>query len=302
MFKRVLFACDFSASALKALPVAVEISRRTKAELHILYVDVLYGDLGGEMPFPAAPMTSLHRQLNELVDRELNGSGIEPRVMVTRELAAAPALIRYADEHEIDLIVMGTHGRRGFRALLLGSVAEEVIRRASCSVLTVRKEVTPGLPSRILVPIDFTERTRSTLQLAKTLAGTFGATTRLVHVLKDAPRPTFYYNDPVTPEAMAEAQDRLLSFYRSTILPSNGIDARVRKGRIGDEIVAEARESGTDLIVMTTHEPRGIEHLISGSIAVQVSRQADAMVLVHKSPSPTLFKHAVANETVAAHR
>jgi nucleotide-binding universal stress UspA family protein len=277
---RILYACDFSPCALRALPVAAELSRRSGATLHVVYVDVLYGDLGGEMPFPAAPLDALRRHLDAYVKTELGDTRLDTQVVVTRELAAAPALMRYADEHEIDLIVMGTHGRRGFRHLLLGSVAEELIRRAPCSVMTVREDSAASvLPSSILVPADFTDRSLESIRLAKKVAAAFGARVELMHVMKDAPRPAFYeQNDAVPVDKEAE----LRSLYAQANGPGNGFAVKIRQGRVGEEIVREAREEGIDLIVMTTHEPRGIEHLLSGSVAVQVSRNAPCPVLVYK--------------------
>ena len=76
-----------------------------------------------------------------------------------RGIAPAPVILDYAEKNEIDLIVMGTHGRRGLKHLLLGSVAEEVVRLSASPVLTIHEQKEPipftSTMERILVPVDF---------------------------------------------------------------------------------------------------------------------------------------------------
>ncbi len=80
-----------------------------------------------------------------------------------RGFSTAPAILEYAKHNDIDLIVMGTHGRRGLGHLFLGSVAEEVVRLSSVPVLTVRERETPKpfeKMRRLLVPLDFSQHAR----------------------------------------------------------------------------------------------------------------------------------------------
>ena len=94
-----------------------------------------------------------------------------------RGYSAGEVILRYTDEHDIDLVVMGTHGRRGPARLFLGSVAEEVVRHAPCPVLTLREEKAPQAieaVEKILVPVDFfdaSEEVERSRQQAEKLIG-----------------------------------------------------------------------------------------------------------------------------------
>ena len=126
---QILFATDFSETAAEALRVAAEYAQRLGGRLHVLHVVVPGADWLAE---PRA------EQLTR---------GIEPAVAVVATVAyglPASAIVRYAEEHAIDLIVVGTHGRTGISRALTGSVAERVVRSAPCPVLTVPRCWRPG--------------------------------------------------------------------------------------------------------------------------------------------------------------
>lgn len=121
--RAVLFPTDFSAASDRAGAVARELARQAGARMHVVHV--------------VPPVTSPGQARQLLAD--LGGSlGPEERVE-TALLAGRPAreIVRYAREREIDLIVLGTHGRTGVTRVILGSVAEAVVRLAPCPVLTV---------------------------------------------------------------------------------------------------------------------------------------------------------------------
>jgi nucleotide-binding universal stress UspA family protein len=142
-FKDVLVPTDFSEPSLAALAYGRELARSFGATLHILHVaDGTVATAGPEF-FAAAPITQAEienaawRQLDALLPvRE----AIELRVQkeVRAWSSPAAAIVEYADTNDIDLIVMGTHGRNALARLLMGSVAERVVRTSSCPVLTVR--------------------------------------------------------------------------------------------------------------------------------------------------------------------
>lgn len=126
---QILFPTDFSETAEEALRVAAEYARRLGGRLHVLHVVV-----------PGADWLAQPRV--EQLTR-----GIEPAVPVVTTVAyglPASAIVRYAEEHAIDLIVVGTHGRTGISRALIGSVAERIVRTAPCPVLTVPRRWRPG--------------------------------------------------------------------------------------------------------------------------------------------------------------
>lgn len=136
--KKILVPVDFSESSETALDWATVLARDTGATLLIIHVETVPLTTGGGeyiYAIPEPPTQELLERLNKVVPKDASIP------VVHRLLAGDPAdaIIRAAESDEADLIVMGTHGRRGITRLLMGSVAEAVVRRATCPVLTVKQ-------------------------------------------------------------------------------------------------------------------------------------------------------------------
>jgi nucleotide-binding universal stress UspA family protein len=139
---RILVPTDFSDCATQAIDYGSELAKRFGAELHLLHVvqpitmAYAYG--------AAIPEAALH--LEEPAEKELNEievPDVEDISRVERSIQSGTPfveIVRCAKQNNMDLIVIGTHGRTGLNHMLLGSVAEKVVRKASCPVLTVRPE------------------------------------------------------------------------------------------------------------------------------------------------------------------
>ena len=139
MFTRILVPTDFSASSGVALDYARMLAARFGASLHLLHVldnDFLHPTVADPETVEAGAM----RQLRELLTREERERGAV--TVVLRSDAVADEIVSYARSSGVDLIVMGTHGRRGVAHLLTGSIAERVVRTAPCMVLTGRELMT----------------------------------------------------------------------------------------------------------------------------------------------------------------
>lgn len=139
--KRILVATDFSPAAEAALQMAIELAGAIGASVEVLHVVDLPSVHGiaseGYVPLPEAYRADVERQARERLNASI--AGLEPRPQtVLREGKPKAEIVQYAREREIDLIAMGTRGRGGLPHLLMGSVAEHVVRTAPCPVLTVR--------------------------------------------------------------------------------------------------------------------------------------------------------------------
>ena len=143
--KNILVATDFSQASDTALTYGRELASRFGATLHVLHVaeNIYVTTFGAETYVAMAP--NLQKELEEagrarldelLIDSDKSGPVTKPIVVTSS--SPAFAIIDYAGENGIDLIVMGTHGRGALAHLLMGSVAEKVVRLAPCPVLTVR--------------------------------------------------------------------------------------------------------------------------------------------------------------------
>jgi nucleotide-binding universal stress UspA family protein len=141
---RILLPTDLSEHSAAATPYACSLAERFGAELHLLYVFEQHtgSTYVPGLPLPAADsdMQQLKQQVAESMADWIDDDWDSKHTVVraTREGTAFVEIIQYAKEQDIDLIVMGTHGRSGVPHLLVGSVAEKVVRKASCPVLTVR--------------------------------------------------------------------------------------------------------------------------------------------------------------------
>ncbi len=142
--KNVLVATDFSEPSEKALNYARAMARSFGANLHVLHVfeplwitsaDVVGGGMALAGMIQGLEDTA-RKQLDAAVTEEDRRELHADATLVTSE-SPAREIARYADEHHIDLIVIGTHGRSGLSRMLIGSVAEKVVRIAPCPVLTV---------------------------------------------------------------------------------------------------------------------------------------------------------------------
>lgn len=190
--RNLLFATDFSTASERALNYALAIARRYEARLYVVhairpdtYQLVPPDPFGAALEFtrPAAEqeMASL------LISGRLRGV---PHEVLLEEGGIWPVLSRVIKEKDIDLVVLGTHGRTGARKLFLGSGAEEVFRSTHCPVLTVGPRASDQ-PSeqeefrRILYPTDFSPASERALPYALSLAQEHQAHLVLLHVAQD---------------------------------------------------------------------------------------------------------------------
>ena len=142
-YQRVLFATDFSESAGYAMPYAIDLAEKYEAELHVLHVvepivapvDFAWGTYN----YP-----DIEKQLQTYVDErmdELKDQDLPPGLVVkAHTLSGKPwrEIIAFAREHEMDIIVLATHGLSGLSHAIYGSTAEKVIRKAPTPVLVIR--------------------------------------------------------------------------------------------------------------------------------------------------------------------
>lgn len=145
--KRILVPTDFSENSQPAIQLACELARRFGAELFLLHVIEPSGGLQSLPDLPDdlkleflhdSPYARAELRLKTMpASAESKGLTVHRHVDIGR---ASPMVLRYAKSHDIDLIVIGTHGHTGWSHVLLGSVAENVVQHSKCPVLTVRSQ------------------------------------------------------------------------------------------------------------------------------------------------------------------
>ncbi|MFC4360631.1 universal stress protein [Halobium salinum] len=139
MYHRILVATDGSSGAAAAVERALDFAQRYDAELHVLYVvDTNLVPLDTHAQRVLRYLQEEGEMSVETAVGQSTDSGIETVVGSVREGDPSESILCYVDDNDIDLVVLGTHGRRGVERYLLGSVAERVVRQSPVPVLTVR--------------------------------------------------------------------------------------------------------------------------------------------------------------------
>ncbi|MBX7187739.1 MAG: universal stress protein [Vicinamibacteria bacterium] len=310
-FERILLPTDFSGFSFQALRHALALTRKFKARLRVVHVvQDLYSRGDAKPAFPGPDAADARR----MAERETHAfmtaareAGIDYETQIRegnpwREIQAA------AEEMPADLVIMGTHGRSGAERFLLGSVAEKLVHRLPCPVMTVRHDdgaawEGQGLIRRILCATDFSENSERAFHLSLALASSLGAKVTLLHAIEHMPdlgeaRYRMVVPDvkPLLSEIERTASERL---ERAAALPARwaGVDvtARLGAGRACDEIVRVALDEGAGLIVIGAQRHGLLEHVLSGSNAQQVIRSANCAVLTVR---PEKLESAVSKSPV----
>ncbi len=316
--RTILFPTDFSECSRQAFAHALFLAEQHEARLHLFHAVVLHDDdpANPEQRFPGS--RELFATLFEVAGSQLASlvelhkeRPVDIQEFSSRGVSAADLILEHAHEHDVDLIVMGTHGRRGPARLFLGSVAAEVVRSSRAPVLTLR-ELGGGRPleaiERILVPIDFSEHSRAALRHATELAGSYQAHLELLHVIQQPVYPYFYAPVPAM-APVGEVQGlrqrglrALEKLVEQVGDPGIGHDLEIVDGHPASEIVDFARERECDLIVTATHGLTGLERLLLGSTSEQIVRTSPVPVLMVKSFGKSLVGERPRAAEEAAYR
>jgi len=144
LLNSVLVATDFGETSTSALEYGRNLARTFGATLHVLHVAVRVAPMSAA-EFDPTNMADLQADITADANRQLNllltdndRRQLQAKAMVLESTSPATAIVDYAKETHVDIIVVGTHGRAGVSHLLMGSVAEHVVRNAPCPVLVVR--------------------------------------------------------------------------------------------------------------------------------------------------------------------
>ena len=292
---RILVPTDFSATSDEALAFAKTLAGRFGASLHLVHAfeDPFTAAAFASEAYSTLPLTLRDDMVREAERRLADRLPEDQKVLfngTTEIVAGTPTktITEYAATLGADLIVMGTHGRSGVAHLLLGSVAERVVRQAAAPVLTIRQP--PGPVKRILVPTDFSATADAALDYAYLVAERFGASLQLLHVLDDPfvsegmTAEAYISEAPVLRSAMLRDAQSRLSHRSAPRDQGVRVDSEVLFGHGAKTIAEYAQTLGVDLIVMGTHGRTGVAHLLLGSIAERLVRTAPCPVLTVRHP------------------
>ncbi len=254
--RRILVAADFSRSSLPAVAAARLLAGHFHAPLEAVYCEAPVASELYDGPLPEDPeiLRRTALRLGQTVTKELLLHAVhgEP----------APSIARVARARKADLIVVGTHGRRGVMRAVLGSVAEDLVRQAPAPVLVVRRRM--RLPERILAPLGADAEAAQGLMAAALLARSLRARLDVVHAA------------PSGGDA-----ERLMSARLNALPAALRRDARVTgqivSGKPVEAILKATR--GRDLLVLLTRPKSLLGDLVLGTTAERVVRYCPIPVL-----------------------
>lgn len=305
----ILFPTDGSPCAEYAQAHAAFLADQFAADLHMLHVvEADIGSLSDLSNIVDLDEREILEQLRLPVPEAVEAPSEERvhRVKRTDE-SAAQGILDYAADEDIDLIVMGTHGRRGMGRLLMGSVAEEVVRMSESPTLTVcgpdRPTPTRDI-NRVLVPMGLSEHTGTLFDHARAIGATYGAELELIHIVERSPFPPVYGvdADPASDTAVTDRVHEALEEYAASA-HELGVETRitVRRGHPAEVILERIETAPIDLVTIATHGRSGLRRLLIGSVAEKVVRMASCPVFTVKSFGKSLVDASAAGPATASH-
>jgi len=286
--ERILCPIDFSEFSVVAYDYAQSLALHYQATVYLQHVvDIILP------PWPYYPPAGYldadfrkicidaREQLQEFAKSHTK-NGVQPECVV-QEGEVTDSVLAFAEAQMADIIVMGTHGRRGFDRLTLGSVTEKVLRKACCPVLMVRKPAPETVAAegaqnpvelrRVIFCTDFSDPSHRAFEYALSAATEFDAELTLLHVLEDVPS-----------SASIEEEITTVKKQLDKLIPPEGVKAgkiktMVRIGRAYQQIIPLALEMQADLLIMAVRGRSALDLAVFGSTTYRVIQLGSCPVL-----------------------
>ena len=290
---QILVPTDFSENAGHALSYAVEMAKRCSAKIHLLHTPVIPTYLLMDLSYSPGPeaVTRILNESQSALDEQakvLADAGVEHFTAI-REGTVHEVIRDYAKEHDVDLVVVGTHGRTGVSKLMYGSVTERVIKTVHTPIIVIPPEG-GVMPNTIVISFDFSEPSKRAAEAARAIHGVFHGPLHIVHSYLDV---WGEYTDrgAVVGEAAEKRREALHigleEMLRTEANELFSIDAQTIQthlvtGDPAEGILRVAEDVGATLICAGTTGKSGIERLLIGSVARR---------LLHDSRVPLLLTH-----------
>ena len=272
--ERILVAVDFSPPSKHALNYAAHFAHLFEAKLTLLHVVERIGlGIGDETSTRSddanEQLKAARRNLRKLTASS-SLAGVTKKSVLIRNGLAPHQIVEAAKELDADLIVIATHGHKGWQHLHMGSTAEQVVRTAPCPVLVVRANQRDPRArylrlQRILIPTDFSDCAQGGIDYGFELAKEINSEVMLLNVL------ALNSDDRVT-----EVEEEL----RNLRSGESAIGFVIRRGYPPNEICKAAADLRADMIVMATHGETSWRHFCLGSTSEAVVHAAGCPVLV----------------------
>ena len=287
----ILCPIDLSDISSHVVDHASALARWYGARLTLLHI-VIDGPAMGVPPLPIG-----EAQRDELLAAMRKAAAsvpasVQTEFLIRQATEADAAILELAAEQGASLLVLGTHGRSGFKRLLLGSVAERVVRKSTCPTLVVPPRAadipadTPVQFRQIVCAVEFSESSRLAAAQAILLTRQTAAHLTLLHVIETPPElfadttATDFNVDQIRAAAEAEALRCLRGLIPPDSKAPGTIETAVEEGEPSRWVLRKASDVHADLIVMGVRGRNAVDLTVFGSTANHVVREATCPVLI----------------------
>ena len=277
--KKILIGTDFSEASERAMAYGLAIARAYGSKVEFVHVVPIRPYLYTGVDALAAAVGVAERDMEDLQERLVRSQAVEAISHQSWVLRGYPGevLSEFIRREHVDLVVMGTHGRTGLRKFLLGSVAEEVFRKAPCAVLTVGPNAAPAPAVRklntVVFATDFSPFSNGALTHAESAAREFGARLVMLHVLEPGEE-----SNPDRAEVEAELRTRMHELLGGQ---AEGLrtEFAVGMGDTAGVIVEASAKRHADLIVLGLKPPMEFADRLPWRYAYKIVCDAECPVL-----------------------
>ena len=286
----ILVPIDFSELSLKSLDAANNIAEIFEGNVTAMHAYVPVTELEGPYTIGLGPnlneeyeeiQESLQEKIDSIAESHIDNSRLKKGLVTI----GSPAAAIMETAKEFDMVCMSTHGRTGFTRLLLGSVAEKVLRQAHIPVLVVENDSVIKPLERILVTTDLSENSEAAFPYATQLAESTGAKVDLIHVIS-----TEHMSDDETVETILSIRKERLKviakeFFHSLEDGQVATDIIVSDKAPHEAILEQSKKHLYNMVVMASIGHTGLDYLMMGSTTANVVRNVRAPVLTIKPDS-----------------
>ncbi|EKT4551795.1 Universal stress protein UspA [Flavobacterium psychrophilum] len=272
--KRILVPTDFSKNAEHALKVAAQIAKKNNSEIllvHMLELPQQNSDAvsqGREIPEVMFFKNAVLQKLEDLMAQDYL-SEIAVSEIIQFELAF-DGILKISKAHDIDLVVMGSHGASGFKEMFVGSNAEKVVRNSEIPVLIIKEEDNDFAITNFVFASDFSDEIKKPFQEVVNFANNFGAKLHLVTI-----------NTPNQFVSTSTAEEKMANFVSNFKI--NDFQTHIyNETSVEKGILKFSNSVKADLIGISTHGRKGLAHFFNGSLAEGIVNHATKPIITFK--------------------
>ncbi len=275
--KKIIIPVDFSEHSEYALEAAAHLAKKFGSELFVLHMlelsNMMYSSsVNDQFEEVAFYLKLAEQKFDKFLDKPyLNDIKITP---IVKHFKVFSEVNEVAEEHQADLVVMGSHGSSGFKEFMIGSNAEKVIRNAEIPVLIVKERLNSVDFSKIVFLTNFEKEMTNAFLHAKEIASKFDTNLKLLNV--NIPTSQF--------KSTVELDDTMSKFFDNAEWHTDRkkdvvcvSDYTVEQG-----VLNYTKTNPTDLVIIPTHGRKGISHFLSGSIAEDIVNHSQSLIMTIK--------------------